>query len=120
MQKEDTNVNVGSVMGRLARLVRLASKWAWREELGRYQNVTEDAQSLVDALMRGEPANAYCGYGRYGQASNYRDELKCSLRDLKSNDEELVAPASYVRPSTRGELHDKLEQGIECEVENSA
>ena len=81
MQKEDTNVNVGSVMGRLARLVRLASKWAWREELGRYQNVTEDAQSLVDALMRGEPANAYCGYGRDGQASNYRDELKCSLRE---------------------------------------
>jgi hypothetical protein len=47
--------------------------------------VIEDAQSLVDALLRGERADAYCGYGRDGQASNYRDELKDSLRALKPN-----------------------------------
>jgi hypothetical protein len=47
------------------------------------QNVNEDAQALVDALLRGERADAYCGYGRDGQASNYRDELKWSLHDLK-------------------------------------
>ena len=71
----------------LARLVRRVSKWAWSEELSKHQNVTEDAQSLVDALLRGETADAYCGYGRDGQASNYRDELKWSLRDLQSNAE---------------------------------
>lgn len=51
-----------------------------RKEL--QQNVNEDAQALVDALLRGERADAYCGYGRDGQASNYRDELKWSLHEL--------------------------------------
>lgn len=45
--------------------------------------MNEDAQALVDALLRGERADAYCGYGRDGQASNYRDELKWSLHELK-------------------------------------
>jgi hypothetical protein len=49
------------------------------------QNVNEDAQALVDALKRGERADAYCGYGRDGQATNYRDELWFSLRALKLN-----------------------------------
>lgn len=48
------------------------------------QNVNEDAQSLVDALLRGERADAYCGYGRDGQASNYLDELKWSLHKLRN------------------------------------
>ena len=47
------------------------------------QNVNEDAQALVDALKRGERADTYCGYGRDGQATNYRDELWFSLRSLK-------------------------------------
>jgi len=51
-----------------------------RKEL--QQNVNEDAQALVDALLRGERADAYCGYGRDGQASNYRDELKWSLHEF--------------------------------------
>jgi len=68
----------------LAQMVRRMSNWAWREQLECHQNVTEDAQSLVDALLRGETADAYCGYGRDGQASNYRDELKWSLRDFES------------------------------------
>ena len=72
-------------LGPLQRLVRRWSAWAWREELDHHRNVIEDAQSLVDALLRGERADAYCGYGRDGQASNYRDELKDSLRALKPN-----------------------------------
>lgn len=64
------------------RLVRRMSAWAWCEELRLQQNVNEDAQALVDALLRGERADAYCGYGRDGQASNYRDELKWSLHEL--------------------------------------
>lgn len=52
-------------------------------ELRLQQNVNEDAQTLVDALLRGERADAYCGYGRDGQASNYRDELKWSLHELR-------------------------------------
>ena len=65
------------------RLVRRLSAWALRDELKLQQNVNEDAKSLVDALLRGERADAYCGYGRDGQASNYRDELKWSLHELK-------------------------------------
>ena len=65
------------------RLVRRLSAWALRDELRLQQNVNEDAQALVDALLRGERADAYCGYGRDGQASNYRDELKWSLHELK-------------------------------------
>lgn len=67
-------------------LVRRLSAWAWREHLQLQQNVNEDAQALVDALKRGERADAYCGYGRDGQATNYRDELWFSLRALKPND----------------------------------
>ena len=80
-----TNIKLAALRCWLSRLVRRLSKWAWREELSKHQNVTEDAQSLVDALLRGETADAYCGYGRDGQASNYRDELKWSLHDLQSN-----------------------------------
>ena len=69
------------------RLVRLLSAWALRDELRLQRNVNEDAQALVDALLRGDRADAYCGYGRDGQASNYRDELKWSLHDLKTNAE---------------------------------
>lgn len=65
------------------RLVRRLSEWALRDERRLQQNVNEDAQALVDALLRGERADAYCGYGRDGQASNYRDELKWSLHELK-------------------------------------
>lgn len=65
------------------RLVRRLSAWALRDEMRLQQNVNEDAQALVDALLRGERADAYCGYGRDGQASNYRDELKWALHDLK-------------------------------------
>lgn len=50
----------------------------------RQQDVNDDAQALVDALLRGESADAYCGYGRDGQATNYRDELKFSLRALQA------------------------------------
>lgn len=64
-------------------LVRRLSAWAWQEQHQLQQNVNEDAQALVDALFRGERADAYCGYGRDGQASNYRDELKWSLHELK-------------------------------------
>jgi hypothetical protein len=64
-------------------LVQRLSAWALRDELRLQQNVNEDAQVLVDALLRGEQADAYCGYGRDGQASNYRDELKWSLHELK-------------------------------------
>ena len=67
------------------RLVRRLSAWALRDELRLQQNVNEDAQALVDALLRGERADAYCGYGRDGQATNYRDELWFSLRALKPN-----------------------------------
>jgi len=49
------------------------------------QNVNKDAQALVDALKRGERADAYCGYGSDGQATNYRDELWFSLRALNPN-----------------------------------
>jgi hypothetical protein len=66
----------------LYRLVRRLSAWAWRDELRLHENVAEDAQALVDALIRGERADAFCGCGRDGQASNYRDELKFSLRAL--------------------------------------
>lgn len=65
--------------------VRCLSAWAWREQMQLQQNVNEDAQALVDALKRGERADAYCGYGRDGQATNYRDELWFSLRALKPN-----------------------------------
>lgn len=64
------------------RLVRRLSAWALRDELRLQQNVNEDAQALVDALLRGERPDAYCGYGRDLQASNYRDELKWSLHEL--------------------------------------
>lgn len=70
---------------RLRRLVRQVSGWAWRDELKAHYNVAEDAQALVGALLRGERADAFCGYGRDGQASNYRDELKGSLRDLTNH-----------------------------------
>lgn len=56
------------------------------------RNVNEDAQALVEALLRGERADAYCGYGRDGQASNYRDELKWSLYELKKPND-LAMPA---------------------------
>lgn len=75
----------GGLIGCLSRLVRVASRWAWRDQLELQANVNEDAQSLVDALLRGERADAYCGYGRDGQTSNYRDELRWSLRDLRAN-----------------------------------
>lgn len=65
------------------RLVRRLHAWALRDEMMLQRNVNEDAQALVDALLRGERADAYCGYGRDGQASNYRDELKWSLHELK-------------------------------------
>ena len=65
------------------RLVRRLSAWALRDEMRLQQNVNEDAQALVDALLRGERPDAYCGYGRDGQASNYRDELKWSLHEFK-------------------------------------
>lgn len=61
------------------------SAWRWRDKKRNQQNVNADAQALIDALDRGERADAYCGYGRDGQASNYRDGLKWSLRELKSN-----------------------------------
>lgn len=67
--------------------VRQMSAWAWRDQMQLQQNVNEDAQALVDALKRGERADAYCGYGRDGQATNYRDELWFSLRALKPNAE---------------------------------
>lgn len=70
-------------IGWLARLVRRLSAWALRDELRLQQNVNEDAQALVDAVLRGERPDAYCGYGIDGQASNYRDELKWSLHELK-------------------------------------
>jgi hypothetical protein len=76
------------------RLVRRLSAWALRDELRLQQNVNEDAQALVDALLRGERPDAYCGYGRDGQASNYRDELKWSLRELKKPNAKIVHPAS--------------------------
>jgi hypothetical protein len=69
----------------MIRFVRRLSEWAWRDDIRLYQNVVEDAQSLVDALLRGDRADEYCGYGRDGQASNYRDELKWSLHNLKTN-----------------------------------
>jgi hypothetical protein len=73
----------GSAVWRcVQRLVRRLSAWALRDELRLQRNVNEDAQALVDALLRGERADAYCGYGRDGQASNYRDELKWSLHEL--------------------------------------
>lgn len=69
------------------RLVRRLSEWALRDELALQQNVNEDAQDLVDALLRGERPDSYCGYDREGQATNYRDKLKWSLRDLgKANE----------------------------------
>ena len=55
------------------------------------QNVNEDAQALVDALLRGERPDAYCGYGRDGQASNYRDELKWSLHEFKKPNVKVMA-----------------------------
>ncbi len=64
------------------RLVRRLYAWVLRDELRLQQNVNENAQALVDALLRGERADAYCGYRRDGQASNYRDELKWSLHEL--------------------------------------
>jgi len=67
-------------------VVRWLSRWAWRDELEvsqLRQNVIDDAQALIDALHRGESPDAYCGYGRDLQASNYRDELKWSLMALK-------------------------------------
>jgi hypothetical protein len=67
------------------RLVRRLSAWALHDELKLQQNVNEDAQALVDTLLRGERPDAYCGYGRDGQASNYRDELKWSIHELKPN-----------------------------------
>lgn len=73
----------------LKRLVMRLSVWAWRDELVLQNNVVEDASALVEALLRGESADAYCGYGRDGQASNYRDELKWSLRALKSHNAEM-------------------------------
>lgn len=75
------------------RLVRRLSAWALGEELKLQQNVNEDAQALVDALLRGESPDAYCGYGRDGQASNYRDELKWSLRELIQQNAEVIRPA---------------------------
>lgn len=76
------------------RFVRRLSEWALRDELRLQQNVNEDAQALVDALLRGERADAYCGYGRDGQASNYRDELKWSLHELKKANDQRQATAS--------------------------
>ncbi len=75
----------GAVWRCVQRIVRRLSAWALRDELRLQQNVNEDAQSLVDALLRGERPDAYCGYGRDGQASNYRDELKWSLHELKKS-----------------------------------
>ena len=69
------------------RLVRRLSVWALRDELRLQQNANEDAQALVDALLRGERADAYFGYGRDGQASNYRDELKWSLHEMNKPNE---------------------------------
>jgi hypothetical protein len=69
-------------MNLIKTIARCLSVWAWREQLRLYENVAEDAQSLIDALFRGEPADSYCGYGRDLQASNYRDELKWSLHEL--------------------------------------
>lgn len=89
----------------LQRLVRLISAWAWREELLLHQNVAEDAQALVDALLRGERADAFCGYGRDGQASNYRDELKFSLRALPNAQFGEPMPDSTKSP-TLGENRD--------------
>lgn len=81
-----------NLMGVIKRASRRLYQWAWARELvnesnrQRLQmNVNEDAQSLIDALMRGETADAFCGYGRDGQASNYRDELKWSLHELKKH-----------------------------------
>jgi hypothetical protein len=80
-------------------LVRRLSAWAWRDQMQLQQNVNEDAQALVDALKRGERADAYCGYGRDGQATNYRDELWFSLRALKPNDQGLAtAGAGLSKP----------------------
>jgi hypothetical protein len=76
------------------RLVRRLSAWALRDELRLQQNVNEDAQALVDALLRGERSDAYCGYGRDGQASNYRDELKWSLHELKKPNVKADSPAN--------------------------
>jgi hypothetical protein len=76
------------------RLVRRLSAWVLRDELRLQQNVNEDAQALVDALLRGERADAYCGYGRDGQASNYRDELKWSLHELKKPNDQRQARAA--------------------------
>mgnify|MGYP001000848613 CR=1 FL=1 len=59
------------------------------DKLKLQRNVNEDAQALVDALLRGEQADAYCGYGRDGQASNYRDELKWSLHELNKLNKEV-------------------------------
>ena len=66
---------------RFKALVRRLS--AWRDRMQLQQNVKEDAKALVDALKRGERADAYCGYGRDGRATNYRDELWVSLRALQ-------------------------------------
>lgn len=63
-------------------IVRRLAAYTLQEELKLQKNVNEDAQSLVDALLRGERADSYCGYGRDGQASNYRDELMWSLHEL--------------------------------------
>lgn len=76
------------------RLVRRLSAWALRDELRLQQNVNEDAQALADALLRGERADAYCGYGRDGQASNYRDELRWSLHELKKRKKNVLSANS--------------------------
>ena len=41
------------------RLVRRLSEWALRDERRLQQNVNEDAQALVDALLRGERAEGW-------------------------------------------------------------
>jgi len=87
MARENTEIrwSINAIGVVCSALVRRLSAWAWREQMQLQQNVNEDAQALVDALKRGERADTYCGYGRDGQATNYRDELWFSLRSLKPN-----------------------------------
>lgn len=81
-RRPDRRTQQDTTMNLIKTIARCLSVWAWREQLRLYENVAEDAQSLIDALFRGEPAGSYCGYGRDLQASNYRDELKWSLHEL--------------------------------------
>lgn len=48
------------------------------------EELVGDAAMLLAALERGERPDTYSGYGRDGQATNYRDELKASVKRMKS------------------------------------